>query len=103
MAIPFKSLRYSGGGLQTWGINFRRVIKWKNELTHLTNVPASFGQNGIHQMGWAATLVGLETPQQSMNLELKPYAVSSITTDRTASVPYNNDLDGSRRGGLHAR
>ena len=32
MAIPFKSLRYRDGGPQVWGINFRRVIRWKNEL-----------------------------------------------------------------------
>jgi hypothetical protein len=38
------------------------------------------------------TLVGVETPLQSLNLELKPYAVSSINTDRTATVPYSNDV-----------
>jgi hypothetical protein len=40
----------------------------------------------------AATLVGLETPAQSMNLELKPYASGSLTTDQTARVPVSNDL-----------
>ena len=35
MAIPFKSLRYRGSGPQTWGINLRRVIKWKNEFSYL--------------------------------------------------------------------
>jgi hypothetical protein len=67
------------------------VIKYKNELTYLTQMPRSYGSNAIYQMGSAATLVGLETPQQSMNLELKPYAVSTLTTDRTAATPYSND------------
>jgi hypothetical protein len=92
MAIPFKSLRYAGSGSQEWGIQFRRLVKWKNEWTHLTRVPRSYGPGGINRLSIAATLVGLETPAQSMNLELKPYVVSSIVTDRTASVPYNNDV-----------
>ena len=94
MAIPFKSLRYPGSGPQTWGINFRRVIKWKNELTYFTAMPRSFGANAIYHMGSAGTLLGIETPAQSINLELKPYAISSVTTDRTARVPFNNDFDG---------
>jgi hypothetical protein len=35
--------------------------------------------------------VGVETPGQSMNLELKPYAVSSVTTDNTIAEPFSND------------
>ena len=94
MAIPFKSLRYPGAGPQTWGINMRRMIKWKNELAYLTAIPRSFGVNGIYHMGSTATLTGIETPGQSMNLEVKPYAVSSLTTDRSARVPFSNDGTG---------
>jgi hypothetical protein len=92
MAIPFKSLRYPGSGPQVWGINFRRVIRWKNELSYLTAMPRSFGANALYHIGFGGTLAGIETPQQSMNLELKPYAISSMTTDRTARVPFNNDV-----------
>ena len=42
-------------------------------------------------MSVAGTLVGLETPAQSLNLEFKPYVVSSVTTDRGARVPFSND------------
>jgi hypothetical protein len=93
MVIPFKSLRYPSSGPQTWGINVRRVVKSKNETSNLTRVPASYGGNGVAQMAVAATLVGLETPVQSMNLEIKPYAVSSLATDRIATAPYSNDVD----------
>ena len=92
MAIPFKSLRYRSSGPQTWGINVRRVVKSKNETSNLTRVPASYSGNGVAQMAVAARLVGLETPAQSMNLEFKPYAVSSLATDRVARTPYNNDV-----------
>ena len=92
MIIPFKSLRYRSAGPQTWGINIRRVIRSKNEVSNLTHVPAEYGTNGVSQMAMAATLVGVETPAQSMNLEFKPYVASALTTDRTARVPFSNDL-----------
>jgi hypothetical protein len=34
MAIPFRSLRYHGSGPQVWGINIRRNVRWKNELSY---------------------------------------------------------------------
>lgn len=99
MVIPFKSLRYPTSGPQTWGVNFRRVVKWKNEYSYLTPVPRAFGTGAaIGRMGVAGTLVGLETPSQSKNLELKPYAVSTLTTDRRAAVPFENR--GKMNGGF---
>ena len=95
MAIPFKSIRYPGSGPQVWGINLRRVIRAKNEIAYLTPMPRSFGANAIYHMGSAATLVGVETPAQSMNLEFKPYAVSSLTSDRAATNPFSNKRDGN--------
>ena len=96
MVIPFKSLRYPAAGEQTWGLNFRRVVKWKNEYSYLTAMPASFGTgNAIMKMGSAGTIVGIETPAQSKNLELKPYAVSSVTTDNSIAAPFSNDLNGN--------
>jgi hypothetical protein len=92
MVIPFKSLRYAGAGPQIWGINVRRIVKWKNELSFLTGVPAAYGSGGVNRLNVAATLVGVETPLQSKNLEVKPYATSSLVTDRSAPVPVSNDL-----------
>lgn len=92
MAIPFKSLRYAGSGPQVWGINFRRVVKWKNETQYLTRVPAAYGNGGPFRASVYAALVGLETPGASRNMELKPYVVSSLTTDRAAAVPFSNSF-----------
>jgi hypothetical protein len=94
MVIPFKSVRYRRGGPQVWGINFRRSIRWKNEISTLTPIPASYGNPGIVQLAFAATLVGVETPSQSLNLEVKPYAVSAVTTDLAAATPFRNDRSG---------
>ncbi|HEY7697176.1 MAG TPA: DUF5916 domain-containing protein [Vicinamibacteria bacterium] len=93
MAIPFKSLRYREGETQIWGLNFRRIVKWKNEWTYLTPISASFGREGIQRLSSAATLVGIEIPVRSMNLELKPYATGEISTDRTVDPPLENDVD----------
>jgi uncharacterized protein DUF5916 len=98
MVIPFKSLRYRGSGPQVWGINFRRMVKWKNETSFLTGVPRAYGHNGIFRPSTGGTLVGLETPAESMNLELKPYAVSSLTTDHAAAASYSNRF--SRNAGF---
>ena len=93
LVIPFKSLRYSGSGEQVWGLNIRRIIEWKNEADYLSAVPAAYGMGGVQRMlGAGGTLVGVETPLQSLNLELKPYVVSSLNTDLGAKTPYTNDL-----------
>ena len=85
-AIPFKSLRYRPGRAQIWGFNARRVNRTKNETSFLTRIPRAMGQTGLFRASLAATMVGLEVPQKSLNLEVKPYAVSSLQTD-LASVP----------------
>src|SRR5439155_3557627 len=59
MVIPFKSLRFRGGEEQVWGVNFKRVVRWKNEQQYLTRVPASLGRRGLNKLSPAATLVGL--------------------------------------------
>ena len=94
MAIPFKSLRYTSGPSQVWGINIRRVIRRKNEWTHLTPIPAAAGvPGGMFRLSRAATLVDLDLPPASKNVELKPYAISQLTTDRVRTPAVNNDFD----------
>ncbi len=88
IAIPFKSLRYGPGRSQTWGIQIRRGIRRKNEWTHLTVLPpASGGSQAWFRVSGSATLVGLEVPPASRNIEIKPYASARSTTDRLASPP----------------
>jgi hypothetical protein len=100
MAIPFKSLRYRRGRAQTWGVNFQRYIRWKNEVSALTSLGAGRrggggGPSSIFQVHLAGTLVGLEVPESSStNLEIKPYAISELKTDRTPARPVSNDLNG---------
>jgi hypothetical protein len=101
VAIPFKSLRYRQGRAQIWGFNARRSNRSKNEVSYLTRIPRAMGQQGLFRASLAATMVGLEVPQGSRNLEIKPYAVSGLTTDRAATPRITNDL--SKDVGLDLR
>ena len=97
MEIPFKSLRYRPGTSQVWGVQFRRSIRRKNEWVHLTRIPASAarsGPGGVLRVSAAGTLVDLEAPEPSRNLEVKPYGISELRTDRTRTPEVSNALHG---------
>ena len=99
MAIPFKSLRYAPGRDQVWGINLRRVVRWKNEWSYLAQVPRALTTfRGILKVSSAGTLTGLQAPIGSRTVEIKPYALAGVSTDRTTVPAVNRDLDG-RAGG----
>ncbi len=94
-AIPFKSLRYGPGRAQVWGFNARRNNKWKNEISYLARIPPAFGiGRGSFAASLFATVVGLEAPAGSKNLEIKPYAISDLTTDLNAVPRISNDVSG---------
>ena len=92
MRIPFRSLRYAGGGAQLWGINFRRLIKHANERSFLTPTPQAYDRFGLLRLSNAATLVGLEAPPGSRRMELKPYAIGSQTNAPLRDI--NEDWSG---------
>ena len=94
MEIPFKSLRFSPGTSQIWGIQMGRRIRWKNESSYLTAIPISGGP-GLFRTSAAATLTGLVVPSRNRRLEIKPYAIGSLATDRNASPAITNKLNGN--------
>ena len=98
MEIPFKSLKYPAGVAQVWGIQLRRVVRRKNEWNYITRVPLSAaggqGSAGIFRVSAAATLTSLEVPAGSNTLEIKPYAIGGVTTDRMADPVVDNDRSG---------
>ena len=101
IVIPFKSLRYNGSGLQTWGVNVKREVKWNNETSFLSPVAASHGRRGVFKMSSSATLAGLEAPRASSNFEVKPYGKSAISTNRLTTPAVSNDLTGT--GGIDVK
>jgi hypothetical protein len=105
MKVPFKSIRYQGGQTQLWGINLRRSIKRKNEWSQLTAVSrAAAGPTGrfaIIRMSRAATLVGLEVPPTGVSIDIKPYGIGSLTTDRNSTPSLENEPNGD--GGVDVK
>jgi hypothetical protein len=74
IAIPFRTLRYAGGGRQVWGVNFQRVIQRRNETTFWAPLGR---QQQLTRVSEAGTLGGLELPPQR-NLKLVPYALADL-------------------------
>ena len=99
MEIPFKTLRYRGGGAQLWGVQLRRGVRRKNEWTYLTRIPISAGGGrgaaGIFRVSAGATLVGIEPPDTGRLVEIKPYGIGGVTTDRNSIPIRENDGSGA--------
>ena len=99
MEIPFKTLRYRSSPSQVWGIQLRRAIRRKNEWVYLTRLPLSAGGGrgsaGIFRVSAAGTLVGVEPPAASRNVEVKPYAIGGLTSEATDRSPTAGEVDGT--------
>lgn len=101
IAVPFKTLRYKSGTNQVWGLQMRRSIRRKNEWTYLSPVPLALaGPQALNRVSAGGTLVGLDLPPASRNLEIKPYAISRLSTDRARTPPVSNDFDADVGGDL---
>ena len=90
--IPFKTLRYPAKREQTWYIQLRRVLRsnGRNEMSYITAMRPEWGFFGSNKFSYTATLVGLEVPPPGLNLEIKPYFISPINTDLTATPAVRN-------------
>jgi hypothetical protein len=91
--FPFRSMRFREHG-NVWGINFRRMVRWRNETSFLTPIPASWGRRGFTKVSSAGTLTGFTVPPKGRNLDIKPYALGSMLTNHLATPPMRNDVHG---------
>ena len=57
IAIPFKTLKFPQAPVQTWGINFQRTIRTRNEDALWAPVPRIYN---IQRVSLAGTLEGLK-------------------------------------------
>ena len=70
-AIPFRTLRYPTGEVQTWAVNFQRNIRSRNEESFWAPLPRQFNLN---RLSLAGELQGIVVPKQR-NLKLTPYVL----------------------------
>ena len=93
IAIPFRTLRYPSGDVQTWGLNFQRNIRSRNEQSYWAPLPRQFR---LHRLSLAGELQGIEVPPQR-NLKLTPYVLGQALrrtddTKTTALGDFGADL-----------
>ena len=99
MEIPFRSLRYGPGEEQTWGIQLRRIIRRLNEASYMAEVPIAAARGnslvaGIWRVSEAGTLEDLRVPERNFNLEVKPYGLGTVTTNRETTPRISNEAEG---------
>src|SRR5947207_6848014 len=70
--VPFSTLNFRGGSDVTWGINFRRFIRRKNEEDEWSGYYRVFGLWRVSQAG---TLQGLKGIESRRLLVIKPYGL----------------------------
>jgi hypothetical protein len=70
IAIPLTTLRFTEGA-DTWGLNFARIIRRKNEENLWTSWQRSFG---LERVSRAGELIGVEEIKRRRLLQVKPYA-----------------------------
>ncbi len=93
-AIPFRTLRYPPAISQTWGINFQRNIRRRNETSFWAQLPRQFN---LYRLSLAGELTGLELPEQR-NLKLIPYVLSeALQSD--PNLPNSRTLSKTEWGG----
>jgi len=84
IAIPFKILRFTGAAAQTWGLNFERVIKRRNEMAYW----AGWGRNfAFQQASQAGHLAGLADIKQAERVRLRPYFLGGVEALDAVATP----------------
>ena len=89
MAIPFRSLRYPSEEIQTWGVNFQRNIRRRNEQSFWAPLEQ---QMSLERLTEAGQLTDMAAPAQR-NLKLIPYVLGEATRPGDESLESSEDLE----------
>ncbi len=76
-AIPFRTLRFPGTDIQTWGINFQRNIRRRNEKSFWAPLPRQYT---LTRVALAGEVRGIQVPSPR-NLKIMPYVLSNSQQD----------------------
>ena len=72
-AIPFRTLRFAAGREQTWGINFQRNIRRRNEQAYWAPLPRQYD---LFRVSLAGQLSGVRAPEGLWRtLQVTPYVI----------------------------
>ena len=72
-AIPFRTLRFPAGREQTWGVNFQRNIRRRNEQAYWAPLPRQYD---LFRVSLAGQLGGVRAPEGLWRtLQMTPYVI----------------------------
>ena len=75
-AIPFRTIRYAAREEQTWGVNFQRTIRRRNETAFWAPLPRQYN---LYRVSMAGQLTGVLAPVGlTKNLQVTPYVVGEV-------------------------
>ncbi|MDA2934056.1 carbohydrate binding family 9 domain-containing protein [Acidobacteria bacterium AH-259-D05] len=100
IAIPFKTLRFPNKDQQSWGVNFQRRIRRKNEASHWSPIPRPFRFNRVSRAG---RLEGLSGIRPGRNLYVKPYITAPVLRRREDDVDFVPDMGFDIKYGLNSQ
>ena len=88
IALPFSSLKFRTADPQTWGINFMRRLRRRNEESYWAPVPRNYR---LARVSLAGTLQGLTGLSGGSDLRIKPYVLGSADRRGNASAIASGD------------
>ncbi len=98
IAIPVNTVRFAPSDEQTWGINFERNIRRKNEAVFWSPIPKAYS---LTRVSMAGELRGLRGLNLGLDLKLKPYVLGGVHDIQASRI--TRDTDGLHDIGLDAR
>ena len=87
-AIPFRTLRFPSAQTQTWGVNFQRNIRRRNERAYWAPIPRQYN---LYRLSLAGAVTGIQTPGVR-NLKVTPFALGNVL--ESGPRPVDAEFDG---------
>jgi Domain of unknown function (DUF5916) len=91
--IPFRTLSFNPNS-DTWGINFQRTVRRKNEESLWMGW---IRNQGVRRMSNAGLVTGIHDVSQGHGLDIKPYG---LVTSEASPGRGNAGMDGNATGGI---
>jgi len=90
VAIPWKTLRFPRADSVTWGVNFARMIRRKNERDYWQLIPRDAGRMGFFRLSQAGTLHGITSMRAGGNVEIEPYLLGGLARDKSTDFHFDH-------------
>ena len=85
--IPFRTLKFTDRSPQSWGLNFQRRLRRRNEESFWSPLPRIYS---LERVSLAGSLDGLDQLRPGRNLRVKPFAGHRSST--VATAPADGDV-----------